>query len=193
MWGNKPEAATKAVYSIEKIASFSTVRSSSSSSSLSPCPLTCVSCRYSNNSPLCSPLGFWRAEIRVSRFWNVWFGGFLDSSPWRSIIPTTGIARYRGGEWRIRVSWCRRRLQDFLRRRLRVGGTMLTSQLSGRMGSSSLFVELMLLFPPLLLYDSKFLEISGWIFVWERISFQKRLIWGYRSNPCVFDLSFLFC
>lgn len=55
---------------------------------------------------------------------------------------------------------------------------MLTSQLSGKMGSSSLFVELMLLLPPSLLYDylslfsplevgTFFLQVSSRFMFWS--------------------------
>ena len=65
------------------------------------------------------------------------------------------IAEKRGGGgWGIRAWWCLWRWRESSRRGWRIGGRRLTSQLSGKMGSSSLSVELTLLSQPSLLYDS---------------------------------------
>ena len=108
-------------------------------------------CRYSNKSPpFCSIL---KELIRVSRFqsknrtflWIVESEVCNPSPPWKD----------SRGAW-----WCLWRWRESSRRGWRIGGRRLTSQLSGKMGSSSLSVELTLLSQPSLLYDSLSLSLS---------------------------------
>lgn len=160
--------------------------SSSSSHSLSV-PSDQWVCRYSNNSPLFySPL----SPILQSRL------GFLDSD-WKTVpFPRfqriecaihphpEKVAEKRGGGWRIRARRCRWRWHKSSRRRWRIGGTRLTSQLGGKMGSSSLSVELMLSSPPSLSYvyhrsKSSSLHQNETFFLFDDLKCLSRsLIWG---------------
>lgn len=149
--------ATDTLHRVVKTAWFTTVGSSflSSSSllslslSVSFCHLTCWGYRYSNNSSISlrSPLSGVCLDskelIRISRF---------DSNR-----TSPNITDKRGGGWRIRAWWW---WHKSWRRRWRIGGRRLTSQLSGKMGSSSLSLVLMLLSPPSLLYVHLSLSLS---------------------------------